>query len=226
MKLLNVQKRDVQQTIVHPQTKPSLSPSQQQEINTSQTDLLERTHRKSPNTMNKVLVSLPINYTKSMPTNFHSRNLGENGTGIYWNWSSTTSLPTQPAPVDVAVDSNSIIKENTTEDTELSKLYDMMASFDKYVNENNYTVNQSVRIILYCILFRYICTLLLLSVPFICAACHWHLSWVRYPPEFEFGEIRITFTFLILDDIQTLKYHICCRILICITIVRLPFLQM
>ncbi|KAK9751574.1 hypothetical protein QE152_g4928 [Popillia japonica] len=143
LKLLNVQKRDVQQTIVHPQTKPSLSPSQQQEINTSQTDLLERTHRKSPNTMNKVLVSLPINYTKSMPTNFHSRNLGENGTGIYWNWSSTTSLPTQPAPVDVAVDSNSIIKENTTEDTELSKLYDMMASFDKYVNENNYTVNQS-----------------------------------------------------------------------------------
>ncbi|GJQ70259.1 hypothetical protein Trydic_g22701 [Trypoxylus dichotomus] len=144
----NVHKRDVQQTFVQPQGQPRPLLSQQQSThNISSTDILERAHRKSTNALNQELVPLPINYTKVMPTNFHSRNLGENGTGIFLNLTSTTSGPPLSSPIDVPVDTSAFPKQNVsldsdTDDLDLNKIYDS-ASFDKYVNENNYIVNKS-----------------------------------------------------------------------------------
>lgn len=146
----NVQKRDVQQTIAQPPTSRTL-PIQQQPINESERVLLDRTHRKSLNTMNKVLLSLPVNYTKTMPTNIPSRNLGENGSGIFLNLSSTTPASPLSGHIDLTAETNSITKENPPADPDMDEvamdgMYDMVTSFDKYVNENNYIVNKSVSI--------------------------------------------------------------------------------
>lgn len=144
----NVQKRDVQESIVRPIAQSSALPLQVQAMNETETDFLERTHRKPPNTMNKVLFSLAVNYTKAMPTNFHGKNLGENGSGIFLNLS-TTSPAALPVPIHLPRDTNaieSVTLDSDTDDVEWGRMVDVVTSFNKHVADNNYIVNKTVSI--------------------------------------------------------------------------------